>query len=186
MKNNHQKLLLSKNCLKVFGIYKKNGIHVKEPCQVYMCTKFHVDVMKNDRVLVFLEFEEAIFHPVLAVSAFSRFSKFVRFGPFKKCSRVIFRVLDEKLTQKHVSHHPNPKFSVWPFLDLVTLNDLDLEYAQRKLRMILRSVPDTIFVVLLTYFHFIRLSTNPDTRNRQTFWLWPDLWRHQWPPGQQH
>ena len=33
----------------------------------------------------------------------------------------------------------------------MTLNDLDLEYAHRKLRMILRSVPDTIHVVLLTF-----------------------------------
>ena len=69
----------------------------------------------------------------------------------------MFRVLYEKLSQKHVSGNKNPKFLVWPFLDLVTLNDLDLENFHRKLRMILRSVPDTIHVVVLTYFHFIRL-----------------------------
>ena len=63
-----------------------------------------------------------------------------------------------KLTQNHVSRRPNTKFSVWPFLDLVTLNDLVFfKYAHGKLRMILRSVPDTIHVVVLTYFYSIRL-----------------------------
>ena len=122
------------------------------------------------------------------ISTFLRFSNFVRFRPFKKCSRVIFRVLDEKLTQKHVSRRQNQKFSVWPFPDLVTLNDLDLEYAQRKLIVILRSVPDTIHGVVLTYFNIIRLwcATKPDTPNHPTFWLWSDVWRHQWLFGQQH
>ena len=34
----------------------------------------------------------------------------------------------------------------------MTLNDLDLEYAHRKLRVILRSVPDTIQVVYSLLF----------------------------------
>ena len=33
--------------------FSKNGIYVKEPCQVYTCTKFQVDILKNARVLVF-------------------------------------------------------------------------------------------------------------------------------------
>ena len=32
---------------------------------------------------------------------------FVRFRRFKKCSRVIFRVTDEYLTQKYISRHPS-------------------------------------------------------------------------------
>ena len=66
------------------------------------------------------------------------------------------------------THHVAQTFSVWPFLVLVTLNDVDLEYARRKARMILASVPDTIqwsclsndpmiYVVVLTYFRFTRL-----------------------------
>ena len=49
------------------------------------------------------------------------------------------------------------KFSLLPFLDLVTLNDLGLKYVYRELRIILRSVPDKIHAAVLTYFHLIRL-----------------------------
>ena len=135
----------------------KKGICVKETCQVCICTKFHVDILKNGRVLVFGRSKRSFFTLFPAISVFSQFSKLVRFGPFKKCSGVTFRVVDEQLTQEHLSRLPNPLFSVWPFLDLVTLNDLDHEYANRKLRMILRSIPDTIHVVVLTYLFFIRL-----------------------------
>ena len=103
------------------------------------------------------EVEKAIFTLFSATSALSRFSKFVQFRPLKMCSGVIFGVLDEKLAQKHASSRPKPKFSVCPYLDLVTLNDLDLDYVHRKLRMILRSVSDKMHVVVLAYFHFIRL-----------------------------
>ena len=122
---------------------------MKEPCQAYIWTKFHVEILQNDRVSVLWRSKRAIFHTVSAISKFSLFSLFSDFGPFRSL------------------------ISVWPFLELMTLNDLDLEYAHRKLRMILRSVPDTIHVVVLTYFHFIRLwcATKPDTPNRQTFWL---------------
>ena len=49
-----------------------------------------------------------------AISVFLRFSKFVRFGPFKKCSRVIFHILDEKLTQKmyHAVQTQNFRFDL--------------------------------------------------------------------------
>ena len=36
-----------------FSNFQRTGVHVKEHCQVYMCTKFHVDILKNGRVLVF-------------------------------------------------------------------------------------------------------------------------------------
>ena len=90
----------------------KTGIYLKEPCQVYKCSKFQEDILKNARVLVFLRSKRPFFKLFPAISVFSRFSKFVLFEPFKKCSRVVFRVLEETLTQKYVSRRPNPKFSV--------------------------------------------------------------------------
>ena len=57
------------------------------------------------------------------ISVFSRFSKLVRPGPPKKCSRVIFSSFAKITRQEHVSHHPNPKFLFWPCYDLVTLDD---------------------------------------------------------------
>ena len=140
-----------------FNNFQNTRIYVHEPYQVYMCTKFLVTIFKNDLILMFWRSKNAIFTLFLAISVFSWFSKFVRFGPLSKCPRVIFLVLYEKLTQEHVSRCPKTKFSVWSSLDLVTLNELDLECAHQKLRMVLRCVQDTIFVVVLTCFHFIRL-----------------------------
>ena len=34
-----------------FRILKKNGIYVKETCQVYTCTQIQDDILKNDQVL---------------------------------------------------------------------------------------------------------------------------------------
>ena len=154
-----------------------------------MCTNFRVDILKNDRVLVFWRSKMAIFHAVPC--------DFCTFPTFNICQiwavqKVFYGHFScswqKKLTQKDVSRRPNLKFSVWPFLDLVTLNDLDLEYTHRKPRTIPRNVPDTIHVVVLAYFHLIRFvcATKPDAPNRQTFWLWPDQWRHRWPRGQQN
>ena len=42
-------------------------------------------------------------------------------------------------------------------IDLMTLDNLDLEYVQCKLRVILSSILDMINADLLTYFHLILL-----------------------------
>ena len=147
IEDNHRKILCYKNG-ENFRVFK-TGICVIEPYQVYIGTKFQVDILKITEFRCFEGWKRP----------FSRFSRrFLYFPDFqnKKCYRVNFRVLDEKVTQKHVSRHPKLKFLVWPFLDLVTLNDLNLEYAHRKLKMIPRSVSDAIYVVVLTYFHLIR------------------------------
>ena len=88
-------------------------------------------------------------------SAISRFSKCCPIWAFHKVFYGHFSRSWRKTDLKHVSRVPNIKFLIWP-LDLVTLNSLDLGYTHRKLRIILISVPDTIHVVALTYFHFIR------------------------------
>ena len=100
------------------------------------------------------EGQKCHFHAVSCDYCIFPIFKIFIFGLFKKCSRVIFRVPYEKQTQKYASHRQNPKFSIWTFLDLVTMNDRDLEYASQKLRMIRRSVPDTIHVVGIDLFPF--------------------------------
>ena len=47
--NNQQKIALKKKYFE----FSKYGIYVKEPCQVYMRTKYYVDILKNDPVFVF-------------------------------------------------------------------------------------------------------------------------------------
>ena len=134
LQTNKQKNIIFKK-RGIFSEFSKRNISEK-PCQVHKYTQFQVDIFKNDWVLVFWRSKSPLFTLFPAISVSSWSSEFVRFGPFKNCSRAIFRFLDEKLAQKHVSCLQNPKFSVWHYLDLVTLNDLDLEYAHRKLRMI--------------------------------------------------
>ena len=137
----------------------------------------------------FCYFETATFHAVPGEFCIFTILISFRFGPFKECSRILFTFLAKNWPKKCITpRRQNITFSVWPFLDFVTLHDLDLEYANRKLRMILRSVPAPIHVVTLTYFHLIQLwcATKPDTPNRQRFWIWPDKWRHWWPRSQQH
>ena len=56
---------------KIFEFSKK-GRNLKEPYQVYKCTTFHVDILKNGRVLVFWRSKKAIFH-ALSISAFPDF-----------------------------------------------------------------------------------------------------------------
>ena len=52
VKNNQRKYYPSKNG-EHFQISKKHGIYVKEPCQIYTCTKFLPDILENVRVLAF-------------------------------------------------------------------------------------------------------------------------------------
>ena len=63
LKNNQQKTLSSNNFGEYFRTFKKR-MYVKEPCQVYTCTKFQVDNLKNARVLAFLRSKTAIFHAI--------------------------------------------------------------------------------------------------------------------------
>ena len=65
-------------------------MYVKELCQVHMYTKYQVDILKNDRVLVFARSKTAFFTLLPTISVLSRFSEFVGFCPLKKCCRVIF------------------------------------------------------------------------------------------------
>ena len=45
------KNIVFKNMVKILE-FSKTEIYVKEPCKVYMSTKFQVHILKNDRVLV--------------------------------------------------------------------------------------------------------------------------------------
>ena len=152
-----------------------------------MCTKCQVDILKNDRVLLFSMSKKAIFHAVCFDLCFSNFQCVPNLGHSKSVLRSFFAFLTITDPKTCITP-PKPRiFSLtypWP-------RDLEWPWPStclRMLRMILRSVLYTIHVVVLTSFHFIRLwcATNPDTPNHQTSWVLPDLWLHQWPRGQQH
>ena len=96
----------------MFRIQKQNGNVCERTISGGHVYKFSSRYLESDRVLVFCTSKTVIFTLSPAISVFPRFPKFVRLWPFKKCSRVNFRILDEKLTQKQVSRHPNLQFSV--------------------------------------------------------------------------
>ena len=136
--------------------FSKNRIYVKEPSSVYVCKvskkyllkwpNFGILIVENGRFLrCSLKF--LCFYDFQISSDLGR-SKSVLGSFFSFCT---------KTAPKTCFTPPKHKFPASPLLDLVTLNDLYLEYAHRKLEMRLRSVPHTIHAVILTYFHFIRL-----------------------------
>ena len=133
-----------------------------------MCTKFQVDILKKYRVWYFESRKWRFFRLFPEMSTFSYFQMLSGFGRSKGVLRSFFAFLTKNCYKKHALHVPNIKVSVWPFLHLVTLNVLDLEYAHRKLRMILRRVPDTIHIVVLTIsiWYDCRVRQNQISKNK--------------------
>ena len=78
----------------------------------------------------------------------------------------------------------NPDFFIDLFY-LVTWDDLDRYHSHKAQEMIQMSVtlsmPIHWLCLRLTSELCSPMSSSPKS---QTFWLWPDLWRHQWPLGQ--
>ena len=106
-----------------------------------------------------------------------------RFLCNKRCSKFIFRVLDEKPTHKHVLRRQMTEIGNF---DLVTSDDLDLRKGHLGLRTMLRYVTDPNHVDSSAAYAFIPgiLLRKGIKWKCQTFCVWPDLWRHRWPRGQ--
>ena len=114
LKNN----IIFKKFQSFFLNFQNPGYMWKNPIK-YICVEKFKSVSWKMTKLWHFWFRKWLFFTLFpGISSFSRFSIFVRFGPFKKCFRVVFRVLDEKLTQKHVPSVPNIKFLISSFLDL--------------------------------------------------------------------
>ena len=102
----------------------------------------------------------------------------------KRCSKVVFRVLDEKLTHKHVLRHQVTKIGnlvSWPQMTLTSEKVTSV-----GLRTMLRFVTDPNHVDSYAAYAFILgiLRKIGIKWICQKFCVWPDLWRHRWPRGQ--
>ena len=107
------------------------------------------------------------------------------FDASKKCLGSFFAFFD-KSDLKTCIAALNHDFCLFDLFHLVTWDDLDLYYGHKAQQMILTDVSDTIHADSLALFALnieILLSEVTKPKSRK-FWLWPDLWRHQWPPGQ--
>ena len=62
-KKNNNKFCFKKNRRKI-SHFQKTGLYVRETYQVYMCTEFEVNILKNDQLIAFLKVENDHFHVV--------------------------------------------------------------------------------------------------------------------------
>ena len=132
-------------------------------------------IFENGWLLIFWWYKMINSH---AISKDFRIFSILIFCPIWTIHKVYthFCVLDENQSE---STPPKPKvFSLtflWP-------RELGCPWTESLewLLQILRSVPDTILVGFLTYFHFMRLQceTKQDLINHQTIWISADLWRY--------
>ena len=101
----------------------------------------------------------------------------------KRCSKVIFRVPDEKLTHKHVLRRQMTEIgnlTSWPQMTLTSEKVNSglgrcLDMSQTRIMSIHR-----LLMRLFSEFCGVKAING----KCQTFCVWPDLWRHRWHRGQ--
>ena len=113
------------------------------------CAKCHVDILKMTSFAI-QRVNKVTFYPIPGDFTIFRFSVSSNFNR-SKSFRVISSVLYGNMTTKHILCHPNPKFTLRPF-DFVTSDEFDLKRGYQRLKTVLRSSLDTIFVISLTSF----------------------------------
>ena len=91
------------------------------------------------------------FHVISGLTVIFRILFFDRFWRFKKCFRVIFRVLC-KIWPKNMYRSSKSRKKLFDLFHLVTWDDLDLYYDHKAQEMILTDVSDTIHVDSLALF----------------------------------
>ena len=114
---------------------------------------------------------------------FSEFCFLTDFDASKSVLRSFFAFFAKIWPKNMYRSSKSRNFFVWPF-HLVTWHDLDLYYGHKVQEMILTDVSDTIHADSLALFASKFYSPMSPRSKSRKFWLWPDLWRHQWPPEQ--
>ena len=80
----------------------------------------------------------------------------------------------------HEKKHCLTFFTWWPEMTLTCI--MVSKHRKIYLQMsVTLSMPIHWLYLRLTSKFYSPMSPSPKSRK---FWLWPDLWRHQWPPGQ--
>ena len=106
-----------------------------------------------------------------------------RFWRFITCFRVIF---SRSIWPKNMYRSSKPRFLLfdlftwWPEMTLTCI--MATKHRKWYLQMsVTLSMPTHWLCLRLTSKFYSPMSPSPKSRK---FWLWPDLWRYQWPPGQ--
>ena len=110
---------------------------------------------------------------------------FNRFWRFKSVLGSFFAFF-AKIWPKNMYRSSRSRFVLFDLFYLVTWDDLDLYYGHKAQEMTLTDVSDTIHADSLGLFalNIEVLLADVTKPEKSKFWLWPNLWRHQWPPGQ--
>ena len=116
------------------------------------------------------------------------FSEFCFLTDFNASKSVLgsFFAFFAKIWPKNMYRSSKSRNFLFDLFHLVTWDDLDLYYGHKAQEMIVTDVSHTIHADSLALFALnieILLPMSPSPKSRK-FWLWPDLWRHQWPPCQ--
>ena len=112
----------------------------------------------------------------LKITSFSWFSIFIQFDPFKKCSWVMFSHFWQKSDPKTYCNIQTQNFKT--FSKILTIDNFHVAKGHKRLRGVLRGIPDPIHIVPQLYFNLIRLlcaASRARTENRE-FYIWLDLW----------
>ena len=128
------------------------------------------------------------FHVISGLNrAIFRILFFDRFWRFKKCNRSFFAFF-AKILPKTCIAALNHEIVLFNLFYLENWDDLDLYYGHKAQEMLLKNVSDTIPADSLALFalNIEILHADVTKLECQTFWLWPDLWRHWWPRGHEN
>ena len=125
-KNKQQKIFFC-----IFFLKKSSFLKNRNICEIIIVGKYACQISKLYlwKITAGGHFEsrkQPLFKAFLAIPIIFLFSSFVRFRFEKTCYRVIFRVRYENLIHKHALNHIKVENISLTFLDLVTLDDLDL------------------------------------------------------------
>ena len=103
----------------------------------------------------------------------------------KRCSNVIFRVLAEKPTRKHVLRRQMTEIgnlTSWPQMTLTSEKVTSGLGLGRCLDMSQTRIMSIHRLLMRLFSEFC--GGKAINGKCQTFCVWPDLWRHRWPRGQ--
>ena len=120
---------------------------------------------------LYRDFPNFVFWPILMLQKVFKghFSRYLRKSDLKTC-----------ITAQNHEKNCLTFFTWWPEMTLTCI--MVTKHRKWYLQMsVTLSMPIHWFCLRLTSKFYSPMSPSPKSRK---FWLWPDLWRHQWPPGQ--
>ena len=128
----------------------KNGTDAKEHLSMNMWTKLQVGILKNGWILPFWGPKKSLLR-LLGNFGIFRLSNSTRFVSIKNFLGSFLRIR-RKCNLKTCFTPPKPKISNLTSFNLLTLDDIDLTQGHKRLRRVLKSIPDTIKAFSSTLF----------------------------------